>query len=335
MEYRLGCMALVFALTGCFSDPPSSGSSGGSSTSSTTGGSSGEASESTEAADDSSSSGGGSSSTGVECDLVGFDIPTVESDVVVLIDQGAGLDPATLLPGAGALTMPGTNVAVLVHTDDVPELPLVACDAGCGACEEMPATRVVYPYEDGAVDALLNTAEYECILRDPPPGNPTTGPTKHLWLITNDPGQELPAPFFQAVADLGLRVHLSCPGCDDNFGTVSGDLINVVTATLGTVSDSDDAMEVGGHAELIAASRLSCGWIPEDFPPYVVLELLTGEKEPEYAFLSEIDEGGCEPDGFFAREIEGAPAPAVTLCPPPCMVAQTLPADLVQIYGCY
>lgn len=345
MEYRLGCTALVFALTGCFSDPPSSGSgSGGTTSSPTTGASTGMDTESSDSAADSSSGFGESSSTGgdsssgstgFDCELIEFEVPTVESDVVVLIDEGASIDAASLFNGVTGLLSPGTNVAILAHENEVPDLPFVDCDMGCGTCNVEPAMRILYPYMNSAVEALLETQEYSCILRDPPPGNPTTGPTKHLWMITDDPLQELPDPFADAVADLGLRVHLSCPMCDDNFGNVSGDLMNAVTSTFGTVSNSNLPNQVGEQADLIAASKVSCGWIPEEFPPAVFLALITDPDDPEVAFLSEVDEAGCTPDGYFARDVEGAPAPAVTLCPQPCTLAQTLPAGLVEIYGCY
>lgn len=331
MEYRLGCAALVLALTGCFSEPPSGG--GGSSSSSTTGDSSGGDSESTEPAADSSGSGGLSSSSGAGCELIEFDVPTVSSDVIVLVDQGAELDAGALLSGVGGLAAPGTNVALLVHADEAPNLPLVSCDMGCGMCDENPATRVVYPYVDRVLDALLDRDEFECILRNPPPGNPTTGPTKHLWLITNDPEQELPETFFDVVEEFGLRVHLSCPLCDENFGNVSGDFMNAVTSTLGNVSNSNNAAEVGEHATLIAASRVSCGWTPEEFPANILIEF--DDTDGQYMFLGELDEADCDSESFFARDIEGAKAPAVTLCPTPCSFAQTLPAPSVDVYGCY
>ncbi|MCR9160670.1 MAG: hypothetical protein ACE37F_20845 [Nannocystaceae bacterium] len=343
MEYRLGCLSLVFALTGCFSDPPSSGGSGGSTSSSTGAGSSGQGSESTETAADSTgqpegtSTGvvdGSSGSSGFECELFDFDVPSVESDVVVLIDEGASLDVGSLLSGGAGLVGPGTNVAVLVPQDQAPEVKGIPCDLGCGMCDQDPAVRVITPYTGSAIEALTATEEYACILREPPPGNPTSGPTKHLWLITDDPLQELPPEFMQTVAALSLRVHLSCPMCDENFGNVSGALMAAVENTLGTVSNSNNPMAVGVQADLIAASRLSCGWASAELPPLVVAELQTGEEKPEYLFLAEVDgEGACSPEGFYVEEGSG-PDLVFRLCPQPCTIVQTLPEQAAGVFGC-
>lgn len=330
MQFRLACGVVVFALTGCFSEPPpSSGTSGegstgdaGSSTSTTAEGSS------TTAVGDSSASGG---SSGEDCDVVQFEVPAVAADVVVLVDENTSFNVLDIL-GANAGLAETANVAILLPQDQVPAtLPPGLCDEGCGMCAK-PVNRVLVPYapsaeKNGPYAAFSQPSTYACILRGPGIDSVNSGPTKHLWMITDNEDLVLPDDFVTSVVNGPFRVHVSCPGCNPELEGMHDSVRTVVAETLGWAGDKADLDDL---APLISMESKSCAWDPgEDLPLAMVGVLDPDGIDPAELVLYPTSEASCGDDGFFEE------SGALFLCPEPCRLVQSFPEPLVEFLGCY
>ncbi len=361
MDYRgLGLCVLLGSLGACFSDPlPATddddgvssgeqpGTTSGTSASTTAQGSTsagGSMSTGSTTEDVSSSSSEGVDDTGdtdaaIECEQFPSAVQPVDADVIVVVDAQNQIDWNALSEVFETWAMNAVNFAVLLPNgvqDQISFIP--TCDDGCSSCTGM-GNHVFLPYENGeALQGLLESDEYSCIYRPAlPNGN---APTQHVWLITESPGQPLPA----LPAELaGSRYHVACPGCGED-DVADTDLGELVMDSAGTVGDL--VMGLGQQGAMVGARRVGCSW------PYVDLEfeedliplaILANETLANVGFVPAIpiEKGLCSRSfnptqglddyfGEFYFDFEG-PQPRATFCPEMCFLAQLDPFDATVV----
>lgn len=340
MQFRLVCGACVLALTGCFADPPS-GTGGGEDSTSAQGSSSDADASSTSTGQDATSTQGvdgsssGGSSSGGFCEASGFSPDAVPADVVALVDSGV---PTALVRTAleQFQGVAGNNVAILAPQSEVAALTLESdCPDGCGAatCATVP-NRVIVPYTGSAYEALADFMSFSCIFREPAPN--TSGPVANLWFITASPNQMPPMNLAALVleGEEALRVHVACPGCDENLFNANALLKEVVEASGGTVTDSDSPAMVAAQVTYIGGARHSCLWEATSEPDFYIF---TPAGETELFFADPFDsQAECptqpvEPGGMGGFHPDG---PGVRLCPETCKTVQAFPAERLDIEAC-
>ncbi len=342
---------MSLALVGCFSEPPGSGSSGNSTAGGTS--STGTPVDATSAGDTGSSSGsvdtldpdtgsGSESSTGdlLDCN---FDDPVqtgqVPADVVVLVGEQASL-PGDFLEQFDT----NTNVAIIASetvTTGLQRGVLEACWSGCGSCT--PANRVLIPLPAGgggeAFSSFL-TNTYSCMLRPPPPGVATSGPSRQLWLFTESPGINVPEEVEIRILTERFRLHVACPGCGKRSLPANSDLARLVEQTQGSVGDSTGAL--AGQFPSVTAARTSCIWADDDPPDVLLIDNgFAPINEPFFADdrdalgLDQCEEVFETKEGeelfplFFVNQDDD-----VELCPVACRLAQLPAGDGTDIYRC-
>ena len=343
MKCRLLLGTLALSAAGCFADPPSSSSGEGTSsgtvdeTSSSTTDPVGSTSvgESTSAVD-STGIADSSSSTGEGCFPIGAKVPPVPADVVVLVDTGVEATALTIALNAFDEARM-SNLAIIAPQDTLAAgIPLeVDCLDGCGGgCPPNP-NRISLPYDpaEQAYVALASFSEFDCIFREPLEN--TSGPVSHLWFITDDPMQMPPENLAALVLDgvQPLRVHVSCPDCDQDLFNANALLKEVVVASGGTVSDSTVGASIEAQIERLAALRSSCFWETDSGAELVIFTPTGGE--PFFVELAE-ELGGCEEDtildGGLGRFFEIGSG--LRLCPDSCRLMQSFPENVVEIDEC-
>ena len=336
MRFRLVCGACVLALTGCFADPPAGGGGDDGSTSAA-GTSTTESPTSTGSADETStglvegsSTTAADGSSGGVCEEAPFEPPVVPADIIVLVDQGlstpfvqSALDELQgVTENNVAIIAPATMLSELVLETDCPQ----GCEtAGCA----MPANRVIVPYTDTAYEALTDLASFDCIIREPAAG--TSGPVANLWFLTEDPMQQPPKNLGMLVleGELRLRVHVACPGCDQDLFNANSLLEQIVSASGGSVSNLNVPMVAVGQGTYIGRPRYSCAWDPAGEPDYYRFESGVGDIDPIVANPVE-SQAECDDAPAFHPE-EGV---GVRLCPDTCRPMQALPVDSLDVYAC-
>ncbi|MCR9160669.1 MAG: hypothetical protein ACE37F_20850 [Nannocystaceae bacterium] len=335
--------ALALCLAGCFADPPGSGSGSGSGADASSGepaGTSSSTSGDATTSDDSTTStssgvlDGSSGSSGFECELVSADPPRVPADIAVLIDNE--VPASTVAAALDALSAPeANNLAIIVPEGVAASVDVqVECLEGCGVneCPSNPR-RIIVPYDSAQspFDTLATFGRFDCVFRDPMPQ--TSGPVSNLWYITHRPDFMPPKGLGALVLDgeLSLRVHVSCPECDENLFNANALLAQVVDESGGTVSDYETLAQMVMQVNRLGEERYSCTWATDADP--VLLEFDT----PAGTVLAERIDGpsGCEVDGgeisyaaFFSTAF------GVALCPEACQALQAVPADSVSVSEC-
>lgn len=336
-------MALGLCVAGCFADPPSSGSGGEASTADATASSStsssddttstGETSNDTSGAVDSSSG----TSTGGECELFPAAPPLVPADIAVIIDTDVPTD--AVVTALNTLSGPElNNLAIIVPDSIAASINVqVSCLLGCDMAE-CPANpnRVIVPYgeDESPYDTLEMFERFDCVFREPLPE--TSGPVSHLWFITQRPELMPPEELAALVlgGDLSLRVHVSCPECDEELLNANALLKQVVVDSGGTVSDYNVLQQVVAQLSRLGEQRLSCVW-PTDADPSL-LDFVTGGGNGFFA-APVPSFAACDADAVLDGG-EGAFFPTnfgVALCPDTCRVVQAAPADAVAVSECF
>ena len=275
-----------------------------------------------------------SSTGGQTCDLVSIDVAAVPADIVVLV--GPGIDADSVMPVLGGLTsIPDNNLALIVPDDFVTDSLAPDCPAGCADadCPSDP-TRVLFTYdgEQSPYDSLSEFSQFECIFRAASPGS--SEPVSNLLFITDNP-QEMPPRDLASLVLSGarpLRVHVSCPGCDQDLFTANALLKEVVVASGGTVSDSNMPASATAQAERIGAARKSCIW-PDSGSEVVVFQP-EGDDDLISTRIASVDD--CDSEtivdsgmGQFYGADDG-----VSLCLETCRWMQSYPAATVDIAEC-
>ncbi len=254
------------------------------------------------------------------------------ADVAVLVDTEVPT-PAVVVALNTLSNQAQTNLAIIVPEAIAASVNVPAdCFSGCtdDACPGN-ARRVIVPYDPAGspYDTLATFERFDCVFRDPLPE--TSGPVSHLWFITHRPLLMPPLALASIVldGDLPLRVHVSCPDCDDDLFNANSLLKQVVVDSGGTVSDYTELKEVETQLMELGEERLSCAWPTDDDPAELEFETRDGD-----GFLAERVSafGACEP-----ADEEGAFFPTdfgVALCPDTCRVVQGPPADSVVVSEC-
>ena len=341
MDFRLLLVTLALCGGGCFDDPPSSGSGGSASsgmlddTSSSTTDAVGSTSVESTTSGVETGIADGSSSSGASCELIGAEVPTVPADVVVLIGPNVDGDAVSRALDEFIAT-PSNNLAIIAPDNALADIDLeVDCLQGCGGtCGENP-NRIILPYDpaDSPYATLASFSDFDCIFREPLPD--TSGPVSNLWFITAEPMQMPPKQLAAFVLEgtQPLRVHVSCPECNDDLFNANSLLKEVVVASGGTVSDSNELGSIVAQVDRIGALRDSCAWATDSGTDLVVLTLMGGEtlfverakSFAECEFDTILDRG----IGLFFETDSG-----VRLCPNSCQQLQSLPENFVEIDEC-
>lgn len=345
----VGLVCCVLVVGGCFSEPPPASNDGSTSDAAT------DATGMLETTSGSSSSGGLSTSsgsttpdsgdttdadtgtsTGPSCELFPADLGSVGADIVIVIDDGIDADElGWLWPFIG---MQWTAVSVAVVAPNTLDHPVIAdpgCPNGCGECRT--AGRVVVRTEPGAglSQAITNSEAYECIFRDPPAIGQET--TRHVWMITRAPEQALSPAAVQALVDLDIQVHATCPDCTEGGGSALEELVD---GADGSLADLDDPNAAQMQAGPIGARRPGCAWsptLPNDDASYHALfqtNLFGLDEDDFFELVPVAGFGSCSdwvaeepPLEYFVVQ----DPPTHVLCLPACFVARQGTPDDVQV----
>lgn len=276
-------------------------------------------------------------------------IALLDADVIVAIDPNlASLRWDALIMVLDEWRQLNVNFAVVMAEAEIQQLPVpFDCEPSCQSvgCDMMEAT-VRVPYDEGtALDALEDPLGYGCMLRPSPPGE--AGPTRHIWLLTDDPAQPID---IRSLPDIGSgRFHVSCPECDDDE-SFSSELAELVDSSLGRISDLNDDSALLEHGAFVGRPRYTCGWLSPP-PPSGSLQLV-GVLNNSIASLNMGDGLVAEEVNGFAgcTELVGDPATlkelpveffrtpeddATVLCPTACVLAQIEPAATTELFELY
>lgn len=276
------------------------------------------------------------SSTGFSCELVDAEPPRVPADIAVLIDTD--VPPMAVMAALGTLSDAKANNLAIIVPEGIAasvEVP-VTCFDGCGSmgCPATP-NRIILPYSaESPYDTLEMLDLFDCVFRDPLAE--TSGPVSNLWFITHRPDLMPPEQLASIVLDgtLRLRVHVSCPECDDDLFNANSLLKEVVVESGGTVSDYENLGAMLTQLTRLGEERHSCVWATDEDPRLLEFSTDAGN---EILVERVSDIGECAAEDAALAGGDGAFFPTefgVGLCPDTCRIFQSAPATSVQVDEC-
>jgi len=136
--------------------------------------------------------------------------------------------------------------------------------------------------------------------------------------------------------EIRLRVHVACPGCDENLFNAASLLEQVVSASGGTVANTNSPVKVVAQATYIGGPRHSCAWEADASPDFYIFDPTTDADE----FFADpvASQGDCPTEMVWSGD-SGAFHPddeigGFRLCPETCKSVQAFPVDFLDIYSC-